>query len=105
MRFPVWSAAVSAQGTVKATAGAVNVPVAVGGVVVRPGDAVVADDDGVVVVSRAAVEDVVAAAGARETREAATREALARGQLGLDRYGLRELLVELGVTYVREDQE
>lgn len=100
MGFPVWSAGVSAQGTVKASAGAVNVPVVVGGTVVRPGDAVVADDDGVVCVPRDAVLDVLAAARARAAREDETRSALARGELGLDRYGLRELLARLGVEYV-----
>ncbi|GAA3390723.1 4-carboxy-4-hydroxy-2-oxoadipate aldolase/oxaloacetate decarboxylase [Cryptosporangium minutisporangium] len=102
--FPVWSAAVSAQGTVKATAGAVNVPVAVGGVLVHPGDALVADDDGVVVVAREAVDDVVEASRAREATEDATRAALAAGELGLDRYRLRPLLERLGVEYVRHER-
>jgi 4-hydroxy-4-methyl-2-oxoglutarate aldolase len=102
MEFPVWSRAVSAQGTVKATAGAVNVPVAVGTTVVRPGDALVADDDGVVAVPRGDVASVVAASQAREDKEARTRSALAGGELGLDRYGLRETLAGLGVRYVRE---
>jgi 4-hydroxy-4-methyl-2-oxoglutarate aldolase len=102
MPFPVWSRAVSAQGTVKDTAGAVNVPVAVGGVIVRPGDALVADDDGVVAVARADIGAVLKACAAREDREAATREALAGGQLGLDRYSLRPLLEQLGVRYLRE---
>jgi 4-hydroxy-4-methyl-2-oxoglutarate aldolase len=100
MGFPVWSGSVSAQGTVKATAGAVNVPVAVGGCVVSPGDALVADDDGVVMIPRTAVPEAIEAAHAREAKEAATREAFVGGQLGLDRYGLRPLLEELGVTYV-----
>jgi 4-hydroxy-4-methyl-2-oxoglutarate aldolase len=100
MEFPVWSTAVSAQGTVKASAGAVNVPVVVGGMVVRPGDAIVADDDGVVCVPRGAVAEVLAAAQARAVREDETREALARGELGLDRYNLREVLARLGVEYV-----
>lgn len=97
--FPVWSAAVSAQGTVKATAGAVNVPVVIGGAVIHPGDALVADDDGVVVVPRASVGDVVAASRARQDKEDATRKALASGELGLDRYNLRPLLEQLGVRY------
>ena len=104
MGFPVWSRAVSAQGTVKATAGAVNVPVAVGGCVVQPGDAVVADDDGVVVVTRSEVGAVLEASQAREDKEAATREALVSGQLGLDRYSLRPLLADLGVRYLSQDQ-
>jgi len=100
MGFPVWSAAVSAQGTVKATAGAVNVPVVVGGGVVHPGDVVLADDDGVVCVPRADAPACVQAARAREEREEATRTALASGRLGLDRYGLRPLLSDLGVEYL-----
>ena len=106
MGFPVWSTSVSAQGTVKASAGAVNVPVVVGGTVVRPGDAIVADDDGVVCVPRGAVSEVLAAAKARAAREDETREALARGELGLDRYKLRDVLAQLGVEYVAyEDDE
>jgi 4-hydroxy-4-methyl-2-oxoglutarate aldolase len=97
--FPAWSAAVSAQGTVKATGGSVNVPVAVGGQVVHPGDVVLADDDGVVVVPRNRAREAVEASEAREAKEAASRAAFRDGQLGLDRYGLREKLVRLGVTY------
>lgn len=100
MGFPVWSAAVSAQGTVKATPGAVNVPVTIGGQVVRPGDAVLADDDGVLCVPRDRVTEAVAAAKAREEKEAATREAFRRGELGLDRYGLRARLPGMGIRYV-----
>ncbi|RLV48530.1 4-carboxy-4-hydroxy-2-oxoadipate aldolase/oxaloacetate decarboxylase [Nocardioides mangrovicus] len=99
MPFPVWSRAVSAQGSVKATAGAVNVPVAVGGVVVHPGDALVADDDGVCVVGRRSLRQVIDASAAREEKEEATRARLREGQLGLDRYELREVLADLGVTY------
>jgi 4-hydroxy-4-methyl-2-oxoglutarate aldolase len=102
MGFPVWSRAVSAQGSVKATAGAVNVPVSVGGCVVQPGDAVVADDDGVVVVPRLSVAEVLVAAQAREDKEAATRTAFQGGELGLDRYQLRPLLEELGVRYLSQ---
>jgi 4-hydroxy-4-methyl-2-oxoglutarate aldolase len=98
MGFPVWSAAVSAQGTVKATGGSVNVPVVIGGQVVRPGD-VVGEDDGVVVVPRERARQAAEASEARERKEAATRAAFLEGQLGLDRYGLREKLAELGVTY------
>ncbi len=100
MGFPVFCAAVCAQGTVKATAGAVNVPVNVGGQVIAPGDAVIADDDGVVVVPRQAVTGAVAAAMARVAKEAATRAALAAGELGLDRYGLRPVLTGQGVEYI-----
>ncbi|TDB87894.1 4-carboxy-4-hydroxy-2-oxoadipate aldolase/oxaloacetate decarboxylase [Actinomadura sp. 7K534] len=100
MGFPVWSAAVSAQGTVKATPGSVNVPVTIGGQTIRPGDAVLADDDGVVCVPRGQVADAVAAAKAREEKETATREAFRRGELGLDRYGLRDRLPGMGVEYV-----
>jgi 4-hydroxy-4-methyl-2-oxoglutarate aldolase len=100
MGFPVWSAAVSAQGTVKETPGAVNVPVSVGGQIVRPGDAIVADDDGVVCVPRAAVGEALAAARARVAREERTRKALADGQLGLDLYGLRDKLAAAGVEYL-----
>jgi len=100
MGFPVWSAAVSAQGTVKATAGAVNVPVVVGGGLVRPGDVIVADDDGVMCVPRADAGAAVRASQARTEREEATRAALAGGQLGLDRYDLRPLLRSQGVEYV-----
>lgn len=100
MGFPAWSAAVSAQGTVKATAGAVNVPLAIGGQTIAPGDAIVADDDGVVVVPRADAGTAVTAARARVEKEENTRGALADGQLGLDRYGLRDVLDRLGVQYV-----
>jgi 4-hydroxy-4-methyl-2-oxoglutarate aldolase len=100
MGFPVWSAAVSAQGTVKATAGAVNVPVTVGGQLIRPGDAIVADDDGVVVVARQDVHRALEGSQARIDKEAAAREAFQSGELGLDRYGLRAKLAELGVEYV-----
>jgi len=101
MSFPVWSVGISAQGTVKATAGAVNVPVTMGDVTVHPGDAIIADDDGVLCVPRSGVADAVAASRARAAKEEDTRSALAGGQLGLDRYGLRPLLASLGVEYVR----
>lgn len=104
MGFPVWSSAVGAQGTVKATAGAVNVPVTIGGQVVRPGDAIVADDDGVVVVARADAPAAVTASRARVEKEERTRAALAAGELGLDIYGMRPLLERLGVEYVAYDQ-
>ncbi|MFF9862418.1 MULTISPECIES: 4-carboxy-4-hydroxy-2-oxoadipate aldolase/oxaloacetate decarboxylase [Streptomyces] len=103
MGFAAWSRAVSAQGTVKATGGSVNVPIAVDGQVIRPGDVIVADDDGVVVVPRERARRVAEASEAREQKEAATRAAFVEGQLGLDRYGLREKLKELGVTYQSYD--
>ncbi|GLZ48094.1 4-carboxy-4-hydroxy-2-oxoadipate aldolase/oxaloacetate decarboxylase [Actinomycetospora sp. NBRC 106375] len=103
MGFPVWSRAVSAQGSVKATAGAVNVPVTVGGQVVHPGDVVLGDDDGVMVVPRADVGRALTASQARVEKEAATREALRAGELGLDRYGLRDRLKELGIEYVAHE--
>lgn len=100
MNFPVWSAAVSAQGTVKATAGAVNVPVTIGGQSIRPGDAVLADDDGVMVVPRADVDKALEKSQARLEKEEAARRAFRDGELGLDRYGLRDKLTQLGVEYV-----
>ncbi|WP_411099509.1 4-carboxy-4-hydroxy-2-oxoadipate aldolase/oxaloacetate decarboxylase [Streptomyces sp. x-45] len=103
MGFAAWSRAVSAQGTVKATGGSVNVPIAVDGQMIRPGDVIVADDDGVVVVPRERARQVAEASEAREKKEAATRAAFMEGQLGLDRYGLREKLEELGVTYQSYD--
>ncbi|MEU1055393.1 4-carboxy-4-hydroxy-2-oxoadipate aldolase/oxaloacetate decarboxylase [Streptomyces sp. NPDC005876] len=99
MGFPAWSAAVSPQGTVKATGGSVNVPIVIGGQVIRPGDVIVADDDGVVVVPRERARDTAEASEARERKEAGARAAFLEGQLGLDRYGLRETLTRLGVTY------
>jgi 4-hydroxy-4-methyl-2-oxoglutarate aldolase len=104
MGFPVWSAAVSAQGTVKATAGSVNVPITLGGQLIRPGDAVLADDDGVMVVPRRDVPRALDAARARVDRETAAREAFRAGELGLDRYGLRARLAELGVEYVTAEK-
>jgi len=102
MGFPVWSRAISARGTVKATVGAVNVPVVCAGVIVNPGDVVTADDDGVVVVPRAAAAAVAAAAEAREAKEEITRKRLAAGELGLDLYGMREKLAAAGLRYVDE---
>jgi 4-hydroxy-4-methyl-2-oxoglutarate aldolase len=104
MGFPAWSAAVSAQGTVKETPGAVNVPVSVGGQIVRPGDAIVADDDGVVCVPRDDVRQAVTAAQARAAKEERNRKALAGGQLGLDLYGLRARLAARGVEWVSAEE-
>lgn len=100
MGFPVWSAAVNPQGTVKASAGSVNVPVVAGRATVRPGDVIVADDDGVICVPQDDLELAVSASRAREEKEAAARAAFAAGEASLDRYGLRPLLAELGVEYV-----
>ena len=100
MGFPAWSRAVSAQGSVKATAGAVNVPVVLGGQTIHPGDVIVADDDGVMVVPRADVPRALTASQARIDKEAASRAAFADGELGLDRYGLRDKLPEFGIEYV-----
>jgi 4-hydroxy-4-methyl-2-oxoglutarate aldolase len=100
MNFPVFSAAVSAQGTVKATAGAVNLPVSINGQSIDPGDAVLADDDGVVVVPRSDVSRALAAAHERVAKENAARAAFRGGELGLDRYGLRTVLAQQAVEYV-----
>jgi 4-hydroxy-4-methyl-2-oxoglutarate aldolase len=105
MGFPAWSAAVSAQGTVKETPGAVNIPVSVGGQIIRPGDAIIADDDGVVCVPRAEVRATLAAGQARVAKEEQSRKALADGQLGLDLYGLRAKLAARGVEYVSAADE
>jgi 4-hydroxy-4-methyl-2-oxoglutarate aldolase len=102
MDFPVWSKAVHAQGTVKATAGSVNVPVVCAGAIVRPGDVVVADADGVVVVKRENAAEVARLASERFAKEQKTREQLKKGELGVDIYKLRAKLAELGVRYVNE---
>jgi 4-hydroxy-4-methyl-2-oxoglutarate aldolase len=102
--FPVWSKAVSAQGTVKATPGSVNIPVVCAGAAVRAGDVIVADVDGVVVVPRQAAAEVARLASDRFAKESKTRERLKNGELGLDFYGLRAKLAELGVVYVEKDE-
>ena len=102
MQFPVWSKAISAQGTVKATAGSVNVPIICAGAAVRAGDIIVADADGVVVVKRETAAEVARLAGERFAKEQKSRERLKAGELGVDFYGLRAKLSELGVRYVDE---
>ncbi|HUK47576.1 MAG TPA: 4-carboxy-4-hydroxy-2-oxoadipate aldolase/oxaloacetate decarboxylase, partial [Terriglobales bacterium] len=100
MKFPVWSRAISSQGTVKNTLGSVNIPVTCAGALVEAGDVLVADDDGVVVVKQSALREVAAAAEERARKEDATRERLARGELGLDIYGLRKKVADLGLKYI-----
>ncbi|OYW66212.1 MAG: 4-carboxy-4-hydroxy-2-oxoadipate aldolase/oxaloacetate decarboxylase [Bosea sp. 12-68-7] len=103
MGFPVWSRAISAKGTVKATLGSVNVPVVCAGALVHPGDVIVADDDGVVVVPRLEAATVAAAALKREANEEEKRRRLASGELGLDIYAMREGLAKAGLVYRDED--
>ncbi len=105
MGFPVWSKAISAKGTVKATLGAVNIPVVCGGVNVEPGDVVVADDDGVVIIpSRLAVE-TAAKAQKRKDDEDGKRARLASGELSLDMYKMREGLAKAGLLYVDKPED
>jgi len=103
MNFPVWSKAISAQGTVKATGGWVNVPVVCAGAAVHPGDVIVGDADGVVVVSRAQAADVARLGTERVAKEQKSRERLRTGELGLDMYGWRTKLADLGVRYVDDE--
>ena len=105
MQFPVWSKTICAQGTVKASAGSVNVPLVCAGALIHPGDAIVADLDGVVVTPRQSAAEVARLGEERRAKEEKTRERLARGELGLDFYGLRAKLAELGVRYVESESD
>jgi 4-hydroxy-4-methyl-2-oxoglutarate aldolase len=105
MGFPVWAKAISAQGTVKATPGSVNIPVVCAGAIVRAGDVVVGDADGVCVVPRSAAAEIARLATERVAKEETTRERLRQGELGLDFYGFRARLAELGVQYVDKEEE
>jgi len=99
MGFPVWTRHVSCQGTVKATPGSVNVPIAIDGIIINPGDVIAADDDGVVAVRREHAQWALEQSELRLAKESETRAALEAGELGLDIYGLRTTLSDLGVTY------
>jgi 4-hydroxy-4-methyl-2-oxoglutarate aldolase len=105
MSFPVWSKAISASGTVKASPGSVNVNVVCAGAIVRPGDVIIGDQDGVVIVKREAAAEVARLGSERVAKEQKSRERLRAGELGVDFYGLRVKLAELGVQYVDEEKK
>ena len=100
MKFPLWSRAISAKGTVKASIGSVNLPVVVAGVNIKAGDVVVADDDGVVVVPRLEATKVAKAGEEREKKEAGSRARLQKGEIGLDIYDMRKALADKGLKYI-----
>jgi 4-hydroxy-4-methyl-2-oxoglutarate aldolase len=102
MDFPVWAKAISAQGTVKASPGSVNVEIICAGALIRPGDVIVGDLDGVVVVRREDAAEVASLGAARIRKEEKNRERLKEGELGLDFYGLRAKLKEIGIEYIDE---
>jgi 4-hydroxy-4-methyl-2-oxoglutarate aldolase len=105
MGFPVWSRAISAQGTVKESLGSVNLPLVIAGQLVDPGDVVIGDDDGVVVVQGARIAEVIERSGEREAKEAVVRTRLEAGDLGLDIHGMRERLAAKGLRHVDDPSE